>query len=292
MKNSVTTNMPEAQKQITESIQTAEADVKSSTDNMSKDTNKNMGEVEEKTTDSFKEVRETSESEWEDSYDAVNKALEGMETDTKKSMGNVISTIQFYWSSVVKNTNQIWELMSRKVNTELGNMIESADSAGREISNALARGMSGAEYAIVGVLNNIVSRVNNMINNINNALGGVERAFTFSYDFYNPMTQRRYWGNYWMNLPRVNYVPYLAKGAVIPPQSEFLAVLGDQRHGTNIEAPLSTIEQAVKNVIGSGTGDIHVTAEVGGRTLLDIVIDEAELRRARNGKNPFALGGV
>ena len=36
-------------------------------------------------------------------------------------------------------------------------------------------------------------------------------------------------GNYFMSLPRVNSVPYLASGAVIPPRSEFLAVLGDQK---------------------------------------------------------------
>lgn len=40
-------------------------------------------------------------------------------------------------------------------------------------------------------------------------------------------------------------VPALARGAVIPPNREFLAVLGDQRTGTNVEAPLAVIEQAV-----------------------------------------------
>ena len=40
-------------------------------------------------------------------------------------------------------------------------------------------------------------------------------------------------------------VPALARGAVIPPNREFLAVLGDQRQGTNVEAPLATIQQAV-----------------------------------------------
>ena len=44
-------------------------------------------------------------------------------------------------------------------------------------------------------------------------------------------------------------IPKLAMGAVIPANREFLAVLGDQKHGTNIEAPLSTIEEAVINAI-------------------------------------------
>lgn len=49
-------------------------------------------------------------------------------------------------------------------------------------------------------------------------------------------------------------IPMLANGAVIPPNNEFLAVLGDQRHGTNIEAPLSTIEEAVGRAIDSRGG--------------------------------------
>ena len=40
-------------------------------------------------------------------------------------------------------------------------------------------------------------------------------------------------------------IPYLAKGAVLPANKPFLAVVGDQKHGTNIEAPLATIQEAV-----------------------------------------------
>lgn len=45
-------------------------------------------------------------------------------------------------------------------------------------------------------------------------------------------------------------IPYLASGAVIPPNAPFTAVLGDQKHGTNIEAPLATIQEAVAQVMG------------------------------------------
>ena len=66
-------------------------------------------------------------------------------------------------------------------------------------------------------------------------------------------------------------IPALAKGAVIPPNREFMAVLGDQRSGTNIEAPLETIKQALAEVMqsnGSG-GDIvvNITTTLDGRVL-------------------------
>lgn len=56
-------------------------------------------------------------------------------------------------------------------------------------------------------------------------------------------------------------VPYLAKGAVIPPRSPFAAVLGDQKSGVNVEAPLDTIKQAVADVISKidiGGGEITI----------------------------------
>ena len=51
---------------------------------------------------------------------------------------------------------------------------------------------------------------------------------------------------YGPNFPTISEIsiPHLAQGAVIPPNREFLAVLGDQKSGTNIEAPLDTIQQA------------------------------------------------
>lgn len=51
------------------------------------------------------------------------------------------------------------------------------------------------------------------------------------------------------DVPMEAKVPYLAKGAVIPPRSPFLAMLGDQSRGTNVEAPLETIQQAVAQVM-------------------------------------------
>lgn len=54
-------------------------------------------------------------------------------------------------------------------------------------------------------------------------------------------------------------VPYLAQGAVLPANKPFLAVVGDQTNGTNIEAPLSTIKQALAEVMAqNGSGDIQI----------------------------------
>ena len=54
-----------------------------------------------------------------------------------------------------------------------------------------------------------------------------------------------------INISHVNElkIPRLAQGAVIPPNREFMAVLGDQKSGTNIETPLATMVQAFKQAL-------------------------------------------
>ena len=68
-----------------------------------------------------------------------------------------------------------------------------------------------------------------------------------------------------VNLPRVPeyQIPRLAKGAVLPANRPFLAVVGDQRRGTNVEAPLETIRQAVADVLGgAGAAQLYVSQPI------------------------------
>ncbi len=55
-------------------------------------------------------------------------------------------------------------------------------------------------------------------------------------------------------------LPGLANGAVLPANQPFLAVVGDQKRGTNVEAPLSTIQEAVAQVM-----DGYAAAELAGQ---------------------------
>lgn len=83
-----------------------------------------------------------------------------------------------------------------------------------------------------------------------------------------------------VTLPKI---PRLAQGAVIPPNREFMAVLGDQRSGTNIETPLATMVEAFKQAMGEGSGgDLHVSLYMDGSKITDAVIKNYN-RRARAG---------
>lgn len=83
-------------------------------------------------------------------------------------------------------------------------------------------------------------------------------------------------------------LPKLATGAVIPPNAPFMAMLGDQKHGTNIEAPLDTIKQAVAEVMANmnvNHGDIVV--EISGNEVFRAVMREANMYTKQTGKPAF-----
>ena len=87
-----------------------------------------------------------------------------------------------------------------------------------------------------------------------------------------------------MSVPRLSIddVPALAKGTVIPPNKEFLAVLGDQKSGTNIEAPTSEIEAAVARGMqrygggGSNTVILEIDKQVLGRVSYQAIQSEVQ----------------
>lgn len=85
-----------------------------------------------------------------------------------------------------------------------------------------------------------------------------------------------------VTLPRI---PRLAQGAVIPPNREFMAVLGDQKSGTNIETPLETMVQAFRQALGEGGGgDLHVSLYMDGSKITDAVIRDYNRRARASGR--------
>lgn len=86
------------------------------------------------------------------------------------------------------------------------------------------------------------------------------------------------------------YIPYLAKGAVIPPNKEFMAVLGDQKNGNNIEAPESLIRQIVREESGGGQKQrIEIPVYLKGKQIYKAVVEEGKVVMSQTGMNPFAI---
>lgn len=142
---------------------------------------------------------------------------------------------------------------------------EGIESTFRTVVNAIIRGMN----TIIAVPFN---KINSMLNTIRNA------------HFLGISPFQNMWG---VNPLPVPQIPMLARGAVIPANRQFLAVLGDQRNGNNLEAPESLLRQIVREEAGSACRRYEFIARLDRRTLFDEVITEAKLRKGQTGKNPL-----
>lgn len=109
---------------------------------------------------------------------------------------------------------------------------------------------NGMIATIEGAINFIIDGINLLISALN--------SIHFSIPDWVPVIGGK---SFSINIPMVSKVelPRLASGAVIPPNNEFLAVLGDQKSGTNIETPLSTMVQAFKQAMSESGGGRSIT---------------------------------
>lgn len=228
-------------------------------------------------------------------WNAIKKTLSGLWNALKTTVKTVFDTIKTkvvgVWDNIKDKTSQIW----KSVTTFISTKVEAIKTAITDKFNAARDAVKSAFEKIVDFIkkpiNKAISIVNSAVGMINSAISGIESAFSFGpWSVPTPFGTKTI--GFQATFPRVSTIPYLASGAVIPPRGEFLAVLGDQKKGNNLEAPESLLRQIVREESGKRQGDgntYNVTVNASGRKLLDIIISEAEMRRNRNGKNPFEL---
>lgn len=142
----------------------------------------------------------------------------------------------------------------------------------KQIFSSIWDGLTGI---VKGVLNGVIDAINWMIDGINKV--------NFTVPDWVPVLGGEHVG---LNIPTI---PRLATGAVIPPNNEFIAVLGDQKSGNNLEAPESLIRQIVREEAGANSDrPIYVNVQVSGKTLLSILTQEEQEREKANG---YKVGG-
>ncbi len=95
-------------------------------------------------------------------------------------------------------------------------------------------------------LNGLIALLNTLIDGLNFFIGKIN-SFSIDVPDWVPFMGGKKFG---FNIPTINKIPFLATGAVIPPNSQFAAILGDQKHGNNLEAPESLIRKIVREESG------------------------------------------
>lgn len=141
--------------------------------------------------------------------------------------------------------------------------------------SSIGRGLENALNDALGAVGRFVSSISSSISSALRGLNSLSsyRTGTYHYSAYVPRTS----------------IPHLAQGTVIPPNREFMAVLGDQRRGNNIETPEGLMRQVVREEAGAMVAElVRQLATMGPASAqparsqgdLVLVVDGRELGRA------------
>lgn len=212
---------------------------------------------------------------------------------TAEGLKQIWDGLKNTWNAVIDSIRDAWNMFIewlRGKNPELAAIFETYGKLVSDLYNSVKqilggiitfisgvftgdwdKAWEGVKQIFKGIWNGIVSILEGAVNLI---IGGINWMIRQLNKIQIKAPDWLGGGTIGFNIPAISTVsiPRLAQGAVIPPNREFLAVLGDQKNGTNVEAPLETIKQAVAEVLsqnGSGeeitikfTGDLATLARV------------------------------
>jgi hypothetical protein len=150
--------------------------------------------------------------------------------------GVAVSTVvTVNWNSILDKLKSVWASIKEWWNSKVAKYF-TASWWGNLAKNAI----NGFLKWIFDGLNKLVDKLNGFSFNLPSVLGGGKVGF---------------------NIKHFD-VPQLAKGAVIPANKPFLAMLGDQKSGTNIETPLDTMVEAFNIALSNNNGGFNGRIEV------------------------------
>lgn len=155
---------------------------------------------------------------------------------------SLISVGALNWNAILDKFKEIWKGIKNWWNTDVAEFFtaEYWKNVMKKIGNGIVSVFYGAVNVIIRGINWLISKLN---------------TISFAVPEWVPLIGGKKFG---FNIPKINEIsiPQLAAGAVIPPNREFMAVLGDQKSGRNLEAPESLIRQIVREESGGGSGDV------------------------------------
>lgn len=212
--------------------------------------------------------------------------------DWVKTFG-VIGVFMNGWLINIQNIFEaVKQIFTGIVNFVNGVLAGDWEQAWNGIKNILGGAWNGMVSVIKSPINLIIRLMNGLLRAAQIMQNGVAKALNKINvsvpSWVTSLTGVRSLGfhiGYWS----APHIPYLAQGAVIPPNKEFMAVLGDQKSGNNIEAPENLIRKIVREETGNGSRRIEVPVYLNRRQIAKAVLEEGQNMRTQTGKNPFVM---
>lgn len=189
------------------------------------------------------------------------------------------------WSEIKISTIETWNAVKNGISnalTAINNFVKST------FTPAWKTAWNGVKNVFKNIWNSIARIAESAINMIISAINACIRQLNkISITPPKWVTKVTGMGNFGFNIKELSKVsvPRLASGAVIPPNGEFLAMLGDQKNGRNLETPESLLRQIVREE--SGKQEIVVVIEGDTSKIFRVVQKEAQDYAYRTGKPAF-----
>lgn len=227
-------------------------------------------------------------------FKPISKFVNGIfKTDWTKAFG-IIGDYMNGWAQNIKNLfDSVKQIFNGIVNFVNGVLSGNWRRAWNGIKNIFAGIWNAMASVVKSPVNLIISFMNAMLRGFQRMQNGFASAMNHM-NIQLPKWLQKFtgWSSVGFNIGywSPNYIPYLAKGAVIPPNKEFMAVLGDQKNGNNIEAPESLIRQIVREESGGGQKQrIEIPVYLKGKQIYKAVVEEGKVVMSQTGMNPFEM---
>lgn len=198
----------------------------------------------------------------------LTSLLDWLDGKTNGRFHEIIELAKTYVSDVIDGVKQIFggfiDFLTGVFTPDWEKAWEGIKEIFRGIWNTIVGVLEAAVNLIIKGINWLISKLNSLQIKIPDWLGGGSFGFNIR-----PIAELQ--------------IPRLAKGAIIPPNREFMAVLGDQKQGTNIEAPADLIRQIVREEINNFGGGEDITIKfTGDLAQLARVLSPEITRQQRN----------
>ncbi len=249
-----------------------------------------ISDLKESASAKWNELKDNTESRWQGIKALVSGSSASLAKEAKNKITELKNGISDQWKQALNDTNSKWKSIKENVTNGAKNMQSGAISPLKMITQSFKSTFSSLVGIVTRPFQQIVSAALSLANRISSIINSIR----YSFSSITGMSSGLSFGSYSYR-PRSYTMPRLASGTVVPRRAgEFTAILGDNNKEAEVVSPLSTMKKAFKEAYremggNSGARTYNVKADVQRRTLFELVIDEAKMRRTQSGVNPFDL---
>lgn len=243
---------------------------------------------------------------WEKAWNGIKEFFNGIIDALISIFTGLVDIIISQFKIAIDNVKTVWSSIGTWFKDVVWGGIKNAFS---NVTNWFKDTFSRAWQAVKNVFSTggkIFDGIKEGIANVfrtvvNGIIGGINKVIAVPFKSINGMLNKirnvdilgvSPFKNFWKQNPlTVPKIPMLAQGAVIPPNAKFLAMLGDQKNGRNLEAPESLIRKIVREESGNSNKEfilnLKAILECDKKQFGQLSFDGIRLKEQQNGKKYF-----